>query len=53
MLRIDYGDVAARIGPLTAEAAACLDDAGAVLVSDYGRGVTAVPSVRAAPAAGL
>ncbi|MGH8904504.1 MAG: PfkB family carbohydrate kinase, partial [Egibacteraceae bacterium] len=48
MLRIDYGDVAGQIGPLTAAAAACLEDAGAVLVSDYGRGVTAVPSVRAA-----
>ena len=48
LLRIDYGGEPARIGPLPAAGAACLQDAGAVLVSDYGGGATAVPTVRAA-----
>ena len=47
LVRLDAGD-GAGCGPLTREAADALDAASAVLVSDYGRGVAAEPSVRAA-----
>jgi D-beta-D-heptose 7-phosphate kinase / D-beta-D-heptose 1-phosphate adenosyltransferase len=47
IVRIDYGGTAEVVGPLPAAAATCLEHAEAVLVSDYGRGVTAVPTVRA------
>lgn len=46
LLRLDSGRPG-RIGEPPAAVAEVLDDAAAVLVSDYGRGVTAVPGVRA------
>ncbi|WP_018657106.1 D-glycero-beta-D-manno-heptose 1-phosphate adenylyltransferase [Actinomadura flavalba] len=46
IVRIDYGDARAGDGPLPAEAAAALRGAGAVLVSDYGRGTTGHPELR-------
>jgi D-beta-D-heptose 7-phosphate kinase / D-beta-D-heptose 1-phosphate adenosyltransferase len=48
LVRLDSGGEARRCGPLTGEARAALVAAGAVLVSDYGRGVAAEASVRAA-----
>jgi D-beta-D-heptose 7-phosphate kinase / D-beta-D-heptose 1-phosphate adenosyltransferase len=48
--RLDYG-TQGRIGALTNAASAALGAADGVLVSDYGRGVTRVPSVRDALAA--
>jgi D-beta-D-heptose 7-phosphate kinase/D-beta-D-heptose 1-phosphate adenosyltransferase len=48
LVRLDSGGEARGCGPLTAEARDALRDASAVLVSDYGRGVAAEPSVRAA-----
>jgi len=51
LVRLDAGGGAAGCGPLPAAGAAALDRASAVLVSDYGRGVAAEPSVRAALAA--
>ncbi len=47
-MRLDHGGESRECGPLTAEARAALAAADAVLVSDYGRGVAAEPSVRAA-----
>lgn len=41
LVRIDHGDGRAAAGPLPARAQEVLKTAGAVLVSDYGRGVTA------------
>lgn len=46
--RLDSGDLPGTIGPLPAEACAALAAAEAVLVSDYGRGATSAPHVRAA-----
>jgi rfaE bifunctional protein nucleotidyltransferase chain/domain/rfaE bifunctional protein kinase chain/domain len=46
--RLDAGAREGGCGPLTAEAGRALRAASAVLVSDYGRGVAAEPSVRAA-----
>lgn len=51
LVRLDRGGRASGCGPLTAAAGAALTAAGGVLVSDYGRGVAAAPSVRAALAA--
>ncbi|HWC27370.1 MAG TPA: D-glycero-beta-D-manno-heptose 1-phosphate adenylyltransferase [Solirubrobacteraceae bacterium] len=51
LLRLDRGGRAAAVGALTAAARAALEWAGAVLVSDYGRGVAAEQSVREALAA--
>jgi D-beta-D-heptose 7-phosphate kinase/D-beta-D-heptose 1-phosphate adenosyltransferase len=48
IVRLDSGGVGGRCGPLTEPAARALRRASAVLVSDYGRGVAAEPSVRAA-----
>ena len=48
VMRIDRGGAAGRPGPLTPAGRAALAGADAVLVSDYGRGVTAEPTVRAA-----
>lgn len=45
--RLDYG-VVRRIAPPSAQAVAAIADADAVLVSDYGRGVTSVAGIRAA-----
>jgi len=49
--RLDRGGEHGPIGPLPDRARAVLASAAAVLVSDYGRGVTADPAVRAALAA--
>jgi rfaE bifunctional protein nucleotidyltransferase chain/domain/rfaE bifunctional protein kinase chain/domain len=46
--RVDRGGPGGPVGPLTAAARRALSGADAVLVSDYGRGVAAAPSVRAA-----
>jgi D-beta-D-heptose 7-phosphate kinase / D-beta-D-heptose 1-phosphate adenosyltransferase len=46
LLRLDHGGPAGTPGPLVDDTV--LRDAGAVLVADYGRGVAALPSVRAA-----
>lgn len=44
--RLDSGGSGSGCGPLPPEVETILARAGAVLVSDYGRGVTAVPQVR-------
>jgi rfaE bifunctional protein nucleotidyltransferase chain/domain/rfaE bifunctional protein kinase chain/domain len=49
--RLDRGGAAGAIGPLPERALTLLGSAAAVLVSDYGRGVTADPAFRAALAA--
>ena len=46
LLRIDSGDGRAAAGPIDSDVQDALRDARAVLVADYGRGVTAVPSLR-------
>ena len=51
LVRLDRGGAAAGCGPLTGAARAALGEAAAVLVSDYGRGVAAEPTVRTALAA--
>jgi rfaE bifunctional protein nucleotidyltransferase chain/domain/rfaE bifunctional protein kinase chain/domain len=51
IVRIDRGDRTSLPGPWTAEAQQALDRASAVLVSDYGRGITAADDVRTAIAA--
>jgi D-beta-D-heptose 7-phosphate kinase/D-beta-D-heptose 1-phosphate adenosyltransferase len=51
LLRIDRGGEGAPIGHLPARAASAASGAGAVLVSDYGRGMTRLPAVRALTAA--
>ena len=48
IVRLDHGGRRGEIGPLSPEAHDALAAASAVLVSDYGRGTTAVPSVRTA-----
>jgi D-beta-D-heptose 7-phosphate kinase/D-beta-D-heptose 1-phosphate adenosyltransferase len=48
LVRLDRGGSPGRSGALTGAARAALTEAAAVLVSDYGRGVAAEPSVRAA-----
>ncbi|MDX6322387.1 MAG: D-beta-D-heptose 7-phosphate kinase / D-beta-D-heptose 1-phosphate adenosyltransferase [Propionibacteriaceae bacterium] len=48
MLRIDSGTGRATDRPLSRRATEVLDTAGAVLVADYGRGVAAIPGLRAA-----
>jgi rfaE bifunctional protein nucleotidyltransferase chain/domain/rfaE bifunctional protein kinase chain/domain len=48
LTRLDHGGAGAPCGPLGEAARAALAGAEAVLVSDYGRGVAAEPSVRAA-----
>jgi D-beta-D-heptose 7-phosphate kinase/D-beta-D-heptose 1-phosphate adenosyltransferase len=48
LVRLDAGGDGGGCGPLTSEAREALASASAVLVSDYGRGVPAEPSVRAA-----
>jgi D-beta-D-heptose 7-phosphate kinase / D-beta-D-heptose 1-phosphate adenosyltransferase len=47
LVRLDSGGEARGCGPLTGAARAALAAADAVLVSDYGRGVAAEPTVRA------
>jgi rfaE bifunctional protein nucleotidyltransferase chain/domain/rfaE bifunctional protein kinase chain/domain len=51
LVRLDAGGEHRECGPLTPAAHTALADADAVLVSDYGRGVAAEPTVRAALAA--
>jgi D-beta-D-heptose 7-phosphate kinase / D-beta-D-heptose 1-phosphate adenosyltransferase len=51
LVRLDRGGDPAGCGALPPDAEAALRGAAAVLVSDYGRGVAAEPSVRAALAA--
>ena len=51
LVRLDSGGEARGCGPLSGAARSALATADAVLVSDYGRGVAAEPSVRAALAA--
>jgi D-beta-D-heptose 7-phosphate kinase/D-beta-D-heptose 1-phosphate adenosyltransferase len=48
LLRLDRGGPAGVPGDLTAEAAALMEQAGAVLVADYGRGVAAGTAMRGA-----
>jgi rfaE bifunctional protein nucleotidyltransferase chain/domain/rfaE bifunctional protein kinase chain/domain len=48
MMRVDRGAPVAPPGPLTSRATAALRNATAVLVSDYGRGITADGGVRRA-----
>jgi rfaE bifunctional protein nucleotidyltransferase chain/domain len=47
VIRLDAGDGRARPGPGSPEAERALRQAGAVLVSDYGRGVAAHPALAA------
>ncbi|HEY0485117.1 MAG TPA: D-glycero-beta-D-manno-heptose 1-phosphate adenylyltransferase [Mycobacteriales bacterium] len=51
LVRLDRGGAPAPVGPPGPEALGAIAGAGAVLVSDYGRGVTAEPGVRRALAA--
>ncbi len=52
LLRLDRGDrTPAAIGPATDRSLSALFGAGGVLVADYGRGVAAAPTLRAALAA--
>lgn len=46
LLRLDTGTTPGRYGDVTAAVADALVGAGCVLVSDYGRGITALPAVR-------
>ena len=46
LLRLDHGGPPGQVGPLSAEAARALEGAAAVLVSDYGRGMTSQPALR-------
>jgi rfaE bifunctional protein nucleotidyltransferase chain/domain/rfaE bifunctional protein kinase chain/domain len=46
LLRLDTGTRPGRYGDVAAAVAGALDGAGCVLVSDYGRGITALPAVR-------
>ena len=48
LVRIDRGGPPGGVGPVTAAARAAVGWAGAVLVSDYGRGVAAEPGMRGA-----
>ena len=47
LLRLDHGSAPGAIADQAGTLAEVLDGAAAVLVSDYGRGITAVPAVRA------
>jgi D-beta-D-heptose 7-phosphate kinase/D-beta-D-heptose 1-phosphate adenosyltransferase len=51
LLRVDRGHAPGAVGPATDAARATLESAAAVLVSDYGRGVTGEKGLRAALAA--
>jgi D-beta-D-heptose 7-phosphate kinase/D-beta-D-heptose 1-phosphate adenosyltransferase len=48
LVRLDRGGAPAPVGTPGADALATIAGAGAVLVSDYGRGVTAEPAIRRA-----
>jgi rfaE bifunctional protein nucleotidyltransferase chain/domain/rfaE bifunctional protein kinase chain/domain len=47
LARMDHGGPPPTVGAPSAAARRALRDAGAVLVSDYGRGITAAPGLRA------
>lgn len=47
LLRLDYGGPPGRVGTVPAHAQEAIQDAGALLVADYGRGVAAHPELRA------
>jgi D-beta-D-heptose 7-phosphate kinase/D-beta-D-heptose 1-phosphate adenosyltransferase len=47
VVRIDHGDGYVAEGPLPDEVAAAVQQAGAICVADYGRGVAAHPGLRA------
>jgi D-beta-D-heptose 7-phosphate kinase/D-beta-D-heptose 1-phosphate adenosyltransferase len=51
MLRLDYGSKPGTVGPCTPAMRRVLSQSAAVLVADYGRGVTAVPELRGTIAA--
>ena len=51
LLRLDHGGSPAPVGPCPAQVATALSSASAVLVADYGRGMTFEPGVRSALAA--
>ena len=51
LLRLDHGGPAGGVGPLTDDARAALSAADAVLMADYGRGMSASDDVRDALAA--
>jgi rfaE bifunctional protein nucleotidyltransferase chain/domain/rfaE bifunctional protein kinase chain/domain len=46
LLRLDHGGVPAPVGACSSPARATIASASAVLVADYGRGITAEPGVR-------
>jgi D-beta-D-heptose 7-phosphate kinase/D-beta-D-heptose 1-phosphate adenosyltransferase len=46
LLRLDYGGAPAEVGPLPDAGHRAVAGAGAVLVADYGRGMTSEPGVR-------
>ncbi|RSN62486.1 D-beta-D-heptose 1-phosphate adenosyltransferase [Amycolatopsis sp. WAC 04182] len=46
LVRLDSGDGRAEYSPLTADVREALRSAGAILVADYGRGVTGHPEIR-------
>jgi rfaE bifunctional protein nucleotidyltransferase chain/domain/rfaE bifunctional protein kinase chain/domain len=46
LLRLDRGGRGGAVGPATPDAARALEAASAVLVSDYGRGITSEPGIR-------
>jgi D-beta-D-heptose 7-phosphate kinase / D-beta-D-heptose 1-phosphate adenosyltransferase len=48
LLRVDRGEATGTIGGVPPDAPAALRAASAILVSDYGRGMTAVPQLRLA-----
>jgi bifunctional ADP-heptose synthase (sugar kinase/adenylyltransferase) len=48
LMRLDRGNGPSGLGPAPAEAVSAIHEAGAILVSDYGRGVTGSPALRAA-----
>ncbi|MFL6243066.1 MAG: PfkB family carbohydrate kinase [Acidimicrobiia bacterium] len=48
MMRVDHGADAAAVGPITTTARALLREGSAILVSDYGRGMTAHTDIRRA-----
>ena len=51
LLRLDHGGPPSPVGRCPAEVAAALSSASAVLVADYGRGITSEPGVRSTLAA--
>ena len=50
LLRLDRGGPASPVGPCSSEAEAAISSASAVLVADYGRGMTREPGIRSAVA---